>query len=583
MSSRNGSVHVATTRREYKGKVYETHLLRRSYREEGKVKHETLGNLSHLPRDLIETIRQRLRGDTPTAKDWTIARALPHGHVAAVLGTLRDLGLEELLASRPCRERDVVIAMLVGRILAPASKLATARALSAETATHSLALELSLEDLDLQEIYQSLDWLLGRQTRIENKLAKKHLADGCLVLYDVSSSLYTGQTPSLAQFGYSRDGKTGDRQIVYGLLCNSDGCPVSIEVFPGNTGDPTTFTAQVVKVRKRFGLRRVVLVGDRGMITSARIEEDLRGVEGLDWITALRSDSIQKLRSQGAIQMSLFDQSDLAEVTSPDFPGERLIICRNPLLAAERKRKREQLLLATEKALQAIAAATQRARRPLQGKETIGIRAGKVLGQHKVGKHFVLEITDNSFTYRRDEGKIANESALDGLYVIRTSVSNKTLNAEQVVSRYKDLKVVERAFRCLKTVDLKIRPIYHWLDDRIRAHVFLCMLSYYVEWHMRQRLAPVLFEDEDKELAESQRGSVVAKAQRSDAAKAKDESKRTTDGHTVSNFRSLLDNLATLTKNRIEFEGVNEPFYMISTPTPLQKRALELLGIEITT
>lgn len=582
MPTRNGSVHVATTKRSYNGKVYQSHLLRRSFREDGKVKHETLGNLSHLPPDLIETIRQRLRSELPAGSPpWKIRRAYPHGHVAAVLGMLRDIGLEGLLASRASRERDIVVALIVARIISPGSKLSAARSLRDETATHSLALELDLKDLEDAEVYQALDWLLTRQVRIENKLAHKYLADGSLVLYDVSSSTYTGHVPTLAQFGYNRDGDTGDPQIVYGLLCNGEGRPVSIEVFPGNTADPTTFTAQVKKVRQRFGLKRVVLVGDRGMITSARIDEDLRGVEGLDWITALRADGLKKLQSQGTIQPSLFDERDLAEVTSPDYPKERLVVCRNPLLADERRRKREELLLATERDLEKIVVATRRVKKPLRGSAEIGLRAGRVLNAHKMGKHFKLEIAHETFAHNRKTEQIAAEAALDGLYVIRTSLAANVMAPERVVASYKDLSQVESAFRCLKTVDLKIRPIYHWLDDRIRAHVFLCMLAYYVEWHMRQRLAPVLFDDDHKDEAEEKRPSIVAPAERSDVAKNKDETKRSPDDLPISSFRTLLQNLATLTKNRIEFEGVPEPVYMLTTPTLLQERALKLLGITV--
>jgi DDE family transposase len=582
MPSRNGSVHVATTKRSYHGKVYQTHLLRRSFREGGQVKHETLGNLSHLPLDLIETIRRRLRGElSQETRAWQIRRAYPHGHVTAVLGTLRAIGLEGVLASRHSRERDIVVALIVARVIAPGSKLATARTLRDETATHSLALELGLEALEDAEVYQALDWLFARQARIENKLARQHLADGSLVLYDVSSSTYTGQAPSLAQFGYNRDGDTGDPQIVYGLLCNGEGCPVAIEVFAGNTADPTTFTAQVTKVRKRFGLKRVILVGDRGMITSARIDEDLRGVEGLDWITALRADGLKKLHSQRTIQPSLFDERDLAEVTSPDYPGERLLVCRNPWLADERRRKRAELLSATERDLTKIAAATQRVKKPLRGQAEIGLRVGRVLNSHKMGKHFEWEITDDKFTYCRKTEQIAAEAALDGMYVIRTSVGAEVLAADQVVARYKDLSQVERGFRSLKTVDLKIRPIYHWLDDRIRAHVFLCLLAYYIEWHMRQRLAPVLFDDDDQEDAAAKRRSIVVSAERSDSAQHKDETKRTPDDLPVSSFRTLLQTLATLTKNHIEFEGVSEPVYILATPTPLQERALQLLGITV--
>lgn len=583
MPSRNGAVHVATTRRTYKGKVYETHLLRRTYREGGKVKHRTLGNLSHLPPDLIDTIRRRLQGEPLRQGPWRIVRTFPHGHVAAVLGTLRKVGLENVLASRRCRERNLVVAMIVARILSPGSKLATARGLREETASSSLALELGLEEVEDKELYESLDWLIERQTRIETKLAKRHLRDGTLVLYDVSSSYYTGRRSELVQFGHNRDGKKGFPQIVYGLLCNADGCPVAIETFAGNTADPNTLGSQIAKIRKRFGVRRVVMVGDRGMITQRRIDEELRGVEGLDWITALRAEKIKKLASQGGIEPSLFDERDLAEISSPDYPGERLIICRNPLLADERARKRQELLAATEKELDKIVAATGRAKRALRGKEKIGLRVGKVLNRYKVAKHFVLEIEDARFSYRRNQTKIGEEAALDGIYVIRTSVETETFSPQGAVRAYKDLSKVEHAFRSMKTIDLKVRPIYHWLDDRIRAHVFLCMLAYYVEWHMRDKLAPILFDDHEKEEAERTRRSIVAPAKRSAAAQQKDLVKRTVDGYPVHSFQTLLADLATLAKNRVHLVGNDTAdFYQLTDPTPGQQHAFELLGVTIT-
>lgn len=583
MPSRNGAVHVATTTRAYKGRVYQTHLLRRTYRDAGKVKHQTLGNLSHLPPDLIETIRRRLHGEPPAEGPWQILRSLPHGHVVAVLGTLRQIGLEHTLASRASRERSLVVAMIVARVLSPASKLATARTLRAETAASSLSLELDLQDVAEDELYAALDWLAQRQQKIETQLSRKHLQDGSLVLYDVSSSYYTGHGGSLVQFGYNRDGKNGYPQIVYGLLCNAEGCPVAVEVFAGNTADPKTLEKQIEKVRQRFGLRRVVLVGDRGMLTSKRIDEELRGIEGLDWISALRADNLQKLAEQGIIPRSLFDERDLAEVTSPDYPGERLIVCRNPLLAEERARKREELLRATEKQLDKIVAATQRAQRPLRGQAAIGLRVGKVRNRYQVGKHFVLEIREEGFSYRRDTTKITAEAALDGLYVIRTSVLAETLSSSETVRAYKDLSKVERAFRCLKTVDLKVRPIYHWLDERIRAHVFLCMLAYYVEWHVRQRLMPILFDDHEREAAEQERPSIVAPAPRSAAAVEKDFSKHTATGEPVHSFRTLLADLATLCKNRVQVVGTDSPpFYVLTQPTPLQQQVLELLGLTLT-
>jgi transposase len=582
MASRSGAVHVATTRRHYKGKVYETHLLRRTYREDGKVKHETLGNISHLPPDLIEFIRRRLHEGKPIGlpAEARIVRSLPHGHVAAVLGTIRATGLDRLIGSRRSAERELVIAMVAARILEPASKLATLRGLSEQTASSTLGMELGIEADDERELYAAMDWLLKRQSRIEEKIAAEKLTDGSLVLYDVSSSYYTGRHCSLASYGHSRDGRREYPQIVYGLLCNGEGCPVAVEVFEGSTADPATLSAQVERVRKRFAIERVIFVGDRGMITSRRIEEELRGVAGLEWITALRSPAIKSLVEQEVIEPSLFDEQDLVEVHSPDYPGERLVVCRNPLLAADRARKREELLQATERDLEAVAAATARAKRPLRGKENIGLQVGRRIDKHKVGKHFLLEISEEAFSYRRDEQKIAQEAALDGLYVIRTSVPSHEFSAEAAVRAYKDLSKVEQAFRCIKTVDLKVRPIYHRLDERVRAHVFLCMLAYYVEWHMRGKLKPLLFEEEDLEGAEELRASIVAPAQRSESARRKESTKRNEEGLPVHSFQSLLSDLTTLSKNQICRGGQSsETFWMLTEPTPLQARAFELLGV----
>jgi transposase len=584
MSKNKRAVHVATIKKRQNGKTYVTHLLRRTFREDGKVKHVTVGNLSDLPDDLIEVIRRRLAGDPLPAEDcgFRIVRSLPHGHVAAVLGTLKKIELDRLISSKPCREAELAVAMIALRILSPGSKLANLTSLQPETAEHSLGGELQLEDVETDEMYEAMDWLLKRQSRIENKLAKRHLADGMLVLYDVSSSYYTGRQSELIKMGYSRDGKPGEPQIVYGLLCAADGCPVAIEVFSGNTADPTTFTAQVNKIRNRFGIRRVVLVGDRGMITSKRIDEDLREAEGLDWITALRNDSIKKLVDNQAIQLSLFDEQDLAEITSADYPGERLVVCRNPLLAAERARKRKELLAAAEKKLEAVTKAVSRKQRPLRGKEQIGLRVGRELKSTKMQKHFELTIEDDSFTYRRLEEKIAEEAALDGLYVVRTSVPAETLSAERTVASYKDLSQVEWAFRSMKSVDLKVRPIFHWKDDRIRAHVFLCMLAYYVEWHMRGKLAELLFDDHERELAEETRESIVAKAPRSEAARRKESKRRTSDGLPVQSFQCLLKDLATLCKNRVCWESSPDAqFDQLTLPTDLQRRAFNLLGLAI--
>ena len=584
MSKNKRAVHVATIKKRHNGKTYVTHLLRRTFREDGKVKHETIGNLSDLPDDLIEVIRRRLAGDPLPADErgFRIVRSLPHGHVAAVLGTLKKIGLEGVISSKPCREAELVVAMVALRIISPGSKLANLTSLQPETAKHSLGTELQLDDVETAEMYEAMDWLLKRQTRIENKLAKRHLADGMLVLYDVSSSYYTGRQSELIKMGYSRDGKPGEPQIVYGLLCASNGCPVAIEVFSGNTADPTTFTAQVSKIRKRFGIQRVVLVGDRGMITSKRIDEDLREADGLDWITALRNDSIKKLVDRQVIQPSLFDERDLAEVTSPDYPGERLVVCRNPLLAEERTRKRKELLAAAEKKLEAVAKAVSRKQRPLRGKEQIGLRIGRELKTTKMQKHFELIIEDDSFVYRRLDKKIAEEAALDGLYVVRTSVPAEALSAERTVASYKNLSQVEWAFRSMKTVDLKVRPIYHWKSDRIRAHVFLCMLAYYVEWHMRGMLAQLLFDDHEREQAEETRKSIVSKAPRSTAAKQKERARRTADGFPVQSFQGLLKDLATLCKNRVCWESSPDAqFEQLTMPTDLQRRAFDLLDLSV--
>jgi hypothetical protein len=581
MATRLGALHVATTSRRYKGRLYQTHLLRRTYRQDGKVKHQTVGNISHLPAELIDIIRRYLRGELSAASEgsFEIVRTLPHGHVAAVLATLRHLGLEQLIASRPSVERSLVTAMIVSRVIEPRSKLATSRGLKEQSATSSLFLELGLELDSDRELYEAMDWLLPRQSQIENKLAEKHLRDGSPILYDVSSSYYTGTHCSLAMFGHNRDGNNGYPQVNYGLLCNAEGCPVAIEVFEGNTADPSTLEAQVQKIRNRFHIERLVLVGDRGMITSKRIEETLRDIDGLDWVTALRADTIKALVEKGIIQPSLFDKRDLVEVQSPDYPGERLVVCRNPFLAEERAGKRQELLEATEKLLRPVVEATRRAKRPLRGKDKIGLRVGKLINHYKVGKHFILDIREKGFSYRRDEERIAAEAMLDGLYVIRTSVARQDLSSEAAVRVYKDLSKVERAFRSLKTVDLKVRPIFHWLEGRVRAHVFLCMLAYYVEWHMRQKLQPLLFDDDDKAAAASQRSSIVAPAVRSERAQQKDESKRTDDGLPVHSFPTLLADLATLAKNRVRTSGTKgAEFYMLTRPTPLQRRVFELLG-----
>jgi hypothetical protein len=558
-------------------------LLRESYREDGKVKKRTLANLSNIPPHLVAGLQAMIsgRGVVVDVDDvFEIISSLPHGHVEAVLGTARKLGLGRLLDSRGGRKRDLVMAMIAARVIEPRSKFATAQGMNSETQTSSLGLMMGVPDADDDDLYGAMDWLLERQERIENALAARHLENGSLVLYDVTSTYFEGETCSLARRGYSRDGKGDKLQIVFGLLCNSEGCPVAVEVFEGDTGDPSTLASQIEKLRARFHLERVVLVGDRGMITEKRLKEDVRGVEGLDWITALRAPQIRILVEQGALQLSLFDTTDLCAITSPDYPGERLIVCHNPPLARKRRAKREELLAATEKELEKIAAAVRRVKKPLRGKAEIGLRAGKIIDGHKVGKHFVLEIEDDRFVFSRDEKNIEREAALDGIYVVRTSVPATVMSDEQTVGAYKSLSTVERAFRSLKTVDLKVRPIYHHLPDRVRAHVFLCMLAYYVEWHIRRSLAPLLFDDHDRETARQSRESVVAPARVSPAAAKKARTKRTENGDPVESFQQLLDNLGTIALNLVQpgLPGI-APFYKITRPTPLQQKALDLLGV----
>ena len=557
-------------------------LLRESYREGGKVRKRTLCNLSDWPAAHVEGLRGVLKGGTviPAERDaFTVIRSLPHGHVAAALGTARRIGLDRILGPDGDRCRDLVLALLVGRILEPASKLATARALSPATAASSLGEVLDLGAVDEDELYTALDWLLERQPAIETVLAKRHLTNGTLVLYDVSSSYLEGRCCPLAKRGYSRDGRKGTLQIVYGLLCAADGCPVAIEVFDGNTADPMTLTKQVEKLKRRFHLERVVLVGDRGMITQARITDDIK-TAGLDWITALRAPAIKALLETGALQLSLFDQRDIASITVPDFPGERLIVCRNPDLAAERTRKRQDLLAATERDLARIRTAVARKHHPLRGATNIALTVGAVLDKHRMAKHFELAITDAAFSFARKTVAIAAEAASDGIYVVRTSLPAAALDDAATVRSYKSLSLVERAFRCLKTVDLQIRPVHHWLADRVRAHVCLCMLAYYLEWHMRQRLAPMLFNDTDKQTAEALRPSVVAPAQRSPAAVTKQTTGLTPDGLPVHSFHSLLADLATVARNTIVTAITPDyPLTVVTRPTPIQRKALDLLGV----
>jgi len=560
-------------------------LLRQSYREGGKVKKRTIANLTDWSPELVEDLRLLLRGGKVVERveeTFDILRSRPHGHVRAVLGTLYKIGLDRIIGDAGSREHALNLAMIVARVIDPQSKLATARGLNDETLFSTLGEELGLEYTDENELYAAMDWLVKRQDRIEAQLAKQHLQEGTLVLYDVTSTYFEGRTCPLAKLGHNRDKKKGKLQIVIGLLCTCDGCPVAVEVFPGNTGDPSTLQSQITRIRGRFGLERVVFVGDRGLLTEARIRKDIEPVEGLDWITALRAGQIRKLVDSGSLQLSLFDERNLAEITDPNFPGERLILCRNPLLAAERSRKRQELLVATQKELDKIVLATQREKRALKGKARIALKVGKVINKFKMAKHFHLSIGENGFSYQLKEDNIAKEAALDGIYVIRTSLPPDKLDAEGAVKAYKGLSVVERAFRCFKAVDLKVRPIHHRLEHRVRAHVFLCMLAYYLEWHMRRALSPILFDDDDPLAAEAQRDSVVEPAQRSPSAQQKALSKRTKENLPVHSFRTLLKDLATISKNLVKPRLKNAPSFEKTTlPTVLQQKAFTLLGVKI--
>jgi hypothetical protein len=560
-------------------------LLREGYREGGKVKTRTLANISHWPAAKIDALRRLLRDETPlpgSADRFKLLRSLPHGHVAAVLGTARRIGLDRLIASSrgPARRASLALALVVGRVIEPGSKLAAVRRLNGtDTASTSLGPLLGLGTVDEHEIYDALDWLLANQGRIERSLAKRHLKNGMLVLYDLTSTWFEGRCCPLARLGHSRDDKKGKLQIVFGLLCTPDGCPVAVEVFEGNTGDPNTLKAQIDKLKRSFGLDRVVLVGDRGMITSARLDNDVRQA-GLDWITALRGPTIRVLVDQGSLQLSLFDERDLAEITSPDFPGERLIACRNPFLAEERARKREELLVATEKALARVTAATRRKQKPLRGRDAIALKLGEVINQKKMAKHFDLIITDDGFTATRKTAQVEQEARLDGIYVIRTCLPHDTLDGSDTVGAYKQLAQVERAFRSMKTVDIEVRPIHHRLADRVRAHVFLCMLAYYLEWHMRKALAPILFDDHDPAGARALRNTIVAPARRSPAALRKAATKKTADGLPVHSFRTLLADLGTFTRNvMVMADSPEASFTLYPEATAVQARAFELLDV----
>ncbi len=546
-------------------------LLRESYRHDGKVKKRTLANLSKWPDHIVNGLRILLKGGValPSMGDaFAILRSRPHGHVAAVLGSARRLRLEQLIDRKPSRQRALVTAMVLDRILDPRSKLATARSLNSETLTHTLGEELGIGDADERELYQAMDWLLRRQDRIQRHLAARHLEEGALVHCDVTSASFEDST--------SDDGK---RQIVFPLLCDQDGRPIAVDVFEGDTADPRTVGAQIQTLRERFALSRVVLVGDRGLLTDARIRDEVKPA-GLDWITALRAPAIRALVNNGDVQPSLFDERDLAEITSPElFGDERLVVCRNPLLAARRAHKRRELLAATEVELEKVVAATRRDRRPLRGKDKIAVRADRALRRYKVGKHFIVQCNEDGFSWERNEERIAQEAALDGIYVVRTSVPAEQLSSSDAVRSYKSLSKVERAFQSYKTVDLKVRGVHHRLEGRVRAHVFLCMLAYYVEWHMRRSLAPLLFDDEERGAMDS-RSSPVEAARSSNGTRAKAGRKRTGDGLVVHSFRTLLGDLATLTRNRVQpaAEGA-EAADVLSSPTPLQAEVFRLLDV----
>ena len=556
-------------------------LLRESYREGSKVRKRTLANLSKLPASVVDGLRVLLQGGTAIARPeevFEIQRSLPHGHVAAVIAMMRKLDLPRLLSRTVSRERDLALALIASRIIAPGSKLATARALSPETASSSLGRVLDLGAIEEREIYAALDWLGEQQDRIERSLARRHLKNGTLVLYDVSSSYVEGRCCELARHGYSRDHRPDRLQIVYGLLCDRDGRPIAVEVFEGDTGDPSTLSAQISKLKQRFGLKHVVLVGDRGMITNARIREDLQPA-GLDWITTLRAPQIQALTEAGPLQLSLFDERNLAEITAPDYPGERLIVCRNPELARERARKRDELLAATERDLSRIVAHVRRRYAPLRGKAEIGLAVGAVINRHKMGKHYELTITDDTLAYRRKPESIAREAKLDGLYVVRTNVPAETLSADEAVRAYKDLARAERAFRSLKSIDLQIRPVHHWIEPRVRAHVFLCMMAYYIEWHLREAWAPILFHDHERAEAEKERASPVAALEVSAAAKRKRGSRRSDDGLPITSFGDLMRHLGTMTLNEVASpQAPSAAITLSATPTALQNKAFALLN-----
>ena len=571
MATRSGAAHVVTTRRKYKGKIYETHLLRRSYRDGGKVKNETLGNLSHLPRPVIELIRRSLRGETFVAvgEAFEITRSRPHGHVQAVMTAMQRLGFASLVFSKASRHRDLVVAMVAARILAPATKLATSRWWH----TSTLAEQFGVSDADEDDLYAAMDWLVERQHTIQKKLAARHLHEGAPVLYDLSSSYFEGTTCPLARRGYSRDHRRDKLQVNYGLLTDAKGCPVAISVHEGNTSDSLTFLPMVAQLRQDFGIERMIMIGDRGMISNQAIKE-MRKSDGIDWITALKSVSIRSLLHQQHLQLDLFDARNLLEFSSPDYPGERLVACRNLQLACLRAHKREELLCATERNLQKILVQVQAGK--LRGKDKIGVKVGKVINQYKIAKHLELDIGARSFSFARNARSIANEAALDGLYIIRTSVPATHMDSADCVRHYKSLANVERAFRSFKGIDLKVRPIHHRLERRVRAHLFLCMLAYYVEWHLREAWRELMFADTEQHAKASR--DPVAPAKRSAAALRKVHTRTLDDGTPAHSFATLLAELSTIVRNTCRSPGNDtSTFDILTTPNAKQRRAFELL------
>ena len=569
-------MHVVTTRRHHKGKVYQAHLLRRSYREGKKVKSETLGNLSHLPTHIIDMIRRSLKGEVmlPSTEAFEATSSRHHGHVDAVLRVMKRLGFEQLIASTRSRERDLVMAMVAARILEPDSKLATTRWWN----TTTLPANLGVADADEDELYDAMDWLLKKQPRIEKKLAARHLKEGGLVLFDLTSSYFEGVTCPLAALGKSRDGKRGKLQVNYGLLTDERGRPVAVSIFKGNKGDPKTLMPQVQKVKEAFGIKTMVMVGDRGMITQTQIDE-IKDIEGVDWIAALKTGGIKKLVEGEAIQMELFDKRNFFELTHPDYPGERLVACLNPELRKLRGHKRQSLLEATIRELKKVQSMVQRGKLRGKGKDEIGVRVGRVINKYKMSKHLVLDIKDGHFEFRIDEQKVKAEAALDGIYVIRTSLDEERSSAEDTVRRYKKLALIEQAFRSLKTMDLKVRPIRHRTEDRVRAHIFLCMLAYYVEWYMREAWRPLLFCDEDQEAKNTR--DPVAPAKRSKEALRKAHFRVLDDGSDAHSFQTLLKLLSSIVRNVCRVPGA-EPqdptFEVVTTPDGKQQRAYDLLG-----